>query len=126
MTRPFVALHQYLLRIEKREIDIRSRLVLVGDDEAKDMPVSWRIWANTPESRLSRWIYVYFGIWGPEDEKKVVTKTDREALWRTLRDAQEHLVTEMNWDRVDVDSLEFVLRILVGLSLIKSRLAGHE
>ena len=55
-----------------------------------------------------------------------MTKTDREALWRTLRDAQEHLVTEMDWDRVDVDSLEFVLRILVGLSLIKSRIAGHE
>ncbi len=84
-------------------------------------PVSWKIVKITPIERWWRLRWLFLAQEIPANAERYVTPWDRSFFWLVQRTMMEHISLRLGWTQVDCDAIEFVLRILIAISVFRRR-----
>jgi hypothetical protein len=96
----------------QRKVFIKSRLCLLVN---ADGHLTSRLIARTPKDRWVKFDWVNRKKPIPPDEPLEVTEDDADFFWCIQQNALEMLMLDFEWDTVDTDLYEFILRLLVAL-----------
>merc|ERR1719379_2562691 len=107
----------------KRRADIESRLCLLVSPEGHLMA---RLIARTPARFWTRFNWIWYNVPIPPDDPLEVTESDADFFWLIQRNAMDMILNEYDWDTVDCDIYEFMLRLLVALVMHERRQRAEE
>lgn len=85
-----------------------------------------RLIARTPTKFWTRHNFVWKNIPIPPDEPLEVTESDAQFFWLIQKNAMEMILNDYNWDTVDCDIYEFMLRLLVALVMHERKKRAEE
>ena len=102
---------------------MRSRICLVGRHDSLDI-ACWRIAPRTPSNIVYRLLWMIGGIPWPPLADPYVSEYDRNFFWLVQQNALEHVAIILQWQQVDTDAVEFVLRLLMSVSVFRRRTAA--
>ena len=72
-------------------------------------------------SVLHRLSYIVANVPVPTTSERFVTPYDKNFFWLVQRTALEHVALKLEWHQIDTDATEFILRILMAVSIYKKR-----
>merc|ERR1719240_721499 len=85
-----------------------------------------RLIARTPKRFWTRYKYIYKNVNIPPEEPLEVTDGDAAFFWLIQKNAMDMILNEYDWDTVDCDMYEFMLRLLVALVMHERRMQAEE
>lgn len=102
---------------------MKSRLCLLVSADGHLMS---RMIARTPVKFWTRYKYIYNNVVIPPDEPLEVTESDSNFFWLIQKNAMDMILNEYDWDTVDCDIYEFMLRLLVALVMHERRIRAED
>jgi hypothetical protein len=107
----------------QRRANIKSRLCLLVSADGHLMS---RLIARTPSKFWTRYKYIYKNAPIPPDDPLEVTDGDADYFWLIQKNALDMILNDYDWDTVDCDIYEFMLRLLVALVMHERRQRAED